>query len=316
MVIRTLEDGLTIISQCKSKTDHWAEAHFGAASIASYFFIKENPLSKETANRIITESEAMVDKHLSTRPANIIATVDSRDAENMILESLDLTIDQLHYVGHNVIYAALSLLALQDLKGRRTKDEIEGISTLLHSFDNTIPGRSWLGYADSEVKKLEIDENDRIPAIENAEDLSEFILNELSSFSIIYRAESHHDLIGHMLTFSHALNILYDLGYVKYFKRGLSPLLQLVKVLRASQNLDPDEPIQLCSPVDRLPLIRAERSEWLPVDHEYWAKDFTHHNWDFGHVFKFSFSFYNHLNRVLMHKSSVIEKFRYIIYIQ
>ncbi|PFA60117.1 hypothetical protein CN931_16330 [Bacillus sp. AFS054943] len=44
-----------------------------------------------------------------------------------------------------------------------------------------------------------------------------FILNELSKFNIIYRAESHHDLIGHMLTYSHAINIMYDLGHVFKF---------------------------------------------------------------------------------------------------
>lgn len=313
---KPLKGGLSIISQCKSSTGDIWEAHIGAGAIASVFFIKENGMSAETVNRITAQSEAMLDKHLFNRTANVAEGIDLWDAEHMILEALEISIDQLHWVGHNVIYAAISLLALRDLGRWGSQDEIEGICALLRSFEKTIPGRSWLGYTASEVKKLQIEESDNNPAIEDAKQLSEFILNELSSFRIIYRAESHHDLIGHMLTFSHALNILFDLGHVTYFKRGLPPLLKLAKVLRASHNLnlDLDHSIKLSSPVDRWPILKAERSEWLPVDHEYWSKDYAQHEWDFGHVFKFPFSFYNHLNRVSERKDSAIENFRFIVH--
>lgn len=75
-------------------------------------------------------------------------------------------------------------------------------------------------------------------------------MNELAAYSVIYRAEAHHDLLGHMLTYSHALNLLYDLGHHTYFHRGLPGLLKIVKVLRASRRLDPAEPIRLISPVE------------------------------------------------------------------
>lgn len=308
-----LKEGLSIISQCKSVTGDVWEAHFGAAAIAGYFFVKENPMPVDTVNRIVAQSETMLDKHLSRGAPHPLVGIDPGDAEKMILESLEPGIDELHWVGHNVIYAALSLLAIQELGGWGTKEEILGISTLIRSFDKSIPGRSWLGYSMSDVRKLEINENDHFPAIGNAGQLSEFILSELSSFHTIYRAEAHHDLIGHMLTFSHALNILSDLGHVSYFKRGLLPLLKLVKVLRASHDLKPKYPIKLSSPVDRQPLIKADRSEWLPVEYEYWSVDYAHHDWDFGHVFKFPFSFYNHLGRVPFRMIKAIENFRYIV---
>lgn len=196
-----LEDGLLIISQCKSVTGDVWEAHFGAAAIAGYFLVKENPMPVDTVNRIVAQSGTMLDKHSSRGAAYPMVGIDPGDAEKMILESLEPGIDALHWVGHNVIYAALSLLAIQELGGWGTKEEILGISTLIRSFDKSIPGRSWLGYSVSEVRKLEIDENDHFPAIANAGQLSEFILSELSSFRTIYRAEAHHDLIGHMLPF-------------------------------------------------------------------------------------------------------------------
>lgn len=308
-----LEGGLSIISNCKSKTGDIWEAHVGAGAIASYFFVKENSLSVDTGYRITSQSEAMLDTHLSARASRPNEEMDQRAAESMLLDALENSIDGLHWVGHNVIYTAVSLLAIQELGGWSTKEEIDGISSLVRSFERTIPGRSWIGYSASEVKKLQVEDSDQFPAIENAEQLSALILTELSSFQTIYRAEAHHDLIGHMLTFSHALNILYDLGHVTYFNRGVPALLKLVKVLRASQNLASEHQLKLSSPVDRWPLTKAGRSEWLPIEPDYWAIDYAHHDWDFGHVFKFPFSFYNHLNRMSFPMPKAIENFRYIV---
>ncbi len=163
------------------------------------------------------------------------------------------------------------------------------------------------------MKRLKINNYDTISSINNPKKLSEFILKELSKFKVIYRAEAHHDLIGHMLTFSHALNILYDLGHTSFFKRGLIPLLKLVEALRGTQNLKVDEPIQLNSPVDCLPLVRKKQAKVLPTEELFWLKDHSCSDWDFGHQFKFSYSYFNHLQRSSEHKDSTIENFRYII---
>jgi hypothetical protein len=310
-----LEGGLTIIAQCKSQTKDIWQAHFGAAAIAGYFFAQENALSDEAVGSITSQALAMLGKHGYTRTANT-PLMKQEDAKEMILLALDESIDQLHWVGHNVIYAALSLLALNELEGWGTKAEIEGITSLLGSFAKSIPGRSWIGYSVSEVKRLELNDKDQFPAIDHASQLSAFILAELSSFRIIYQAEAHHDLIGHMLTYSHALNIMYDLGHVAYFKRGIPPLLKLVKALRVSHDFDqgimPPQ-LQLSSPVDRWPLKPAARSEWLPVENEYWNRDFSAHDWDFGHAFKFPFSFYNHVNRLASCEAAAYDNFRCIL---
>lgn len=52
----------------------------------------------------------------------------------MIIKSLEHTIDELHWVGHNVIYAALSLLAMQELRNWGNHQDIEGITNLILSF--------------------------------------------------------------------------------------------------------------------------------------------------------------------------------------
>lgn len=310
---RILERGLSIISQCKGRTGDIWEAHFGAAAIASYFFVKENLMPAETSARIAAELDVMLRSRAYEHIARSGGELDAETAEKQILAALLPTMDGLHWVGHNVIYAAISLMAIRELDGWGHADDIEGISSLISSFNKTIPGRSWLGYSASDVKRLEVAESDRFSAIQNAEQLSEFIINELSSFQTIYRSEAHHDLIGHMLTFSQALTILHELGHVEYFLKGIPFLQKLVKVLRTSHHINPEQPPKLFSSVDRWPLPLACRSEWLPIEEEYWLQSFQHTDWDFGHTFKFPYSFYNHINRLTTPNLQAVENFRYII---
>jgi hypothetical protein len=116
-----------------------------------------------------------------------------------------------------------------------------------------------------------------------------------------------------MLTFSHAINILYDLGHIELFQRGIKPLLKLVYVLRKSRNLMPNAQIILNSTVDRLPLTKAKQVDTLPLDNAFWLKDYSEFNWDFGHIFKFSYSYFDHLTRVTEYTDNTFEKFCCII---
>ncbi|TBL77405.1 hypothetical protein [Paenibacillus thalictri] len=114
-------------------------------------------------------------------------------------------------------------MAIHELNGWGSTEEVAGITDLILSFKKSIPGRSWIGYSASEVKRMQILDEDGFPTITNPKELSWLVLEQLTKFPVIYRGEAHHDLIGHMLTFSHALNILYDLGHVSFFERGLLP---------------------------------------------------------------------------------------------
>lgn len=310
-----LSDGLTIISACKKETGDIWQAHWGAAAIGSFFFIKNNRLDAETQRRISRQAEEMVRSVQSVRGQNRSAVMEKSTesgAALTILTALERSIDSLHWVGHNVIYSASCLSAIRELGGWGTREEIEGVADLIRSFEKTIPGRSWIGYKTSEVKRLKITQEDHVPTLGTPGDLSAFVLGELASFPVIYRAEAHHDLIGHMLTFSHALNVLHDLGHATFFQRGIVPLLQLVKALRASCSIHLGQPIQLLSAADRLPLHRAVRNEHLPIESEFWAKDYRMHNWEFGHVFKFPHSFYDHLSRIEVQRQAYTEAFRYL----
>ncbi|MCU5572989.1 hypothetical protein OCA42_24390, partial [Bacillus cereus] len=57
-----LKGGLSIISQCKKETNDIWHAHFGAAAIASYFFMKDNNIDEETARNMYSQTRMMLNK--------------------------------------------------------------------------------------------------------------------------------------------------------------------------------------------------------------------------------------------------------------
>lgn len=310
---RLLDDGLTIVSQCLGRTGDIWEAHVGAAAIAGYFFAEDNGLAEETASRIAAEAAEMVRRYGPGPRERTGRDVPADEAERTILDALAASIDELHWVGHNAIYSALSLRAIRELGGWGTAAEIEGIAALVRSFAKTIPGRSWIGYSAGEVKRMKPADEDGFPVIAEPKQLSAFVLGELSAVKTIYHAEAHHDLLGHLLTFSHAINALYDLGHATFFERGVPAVLVLAKALRVSRDLDPSKTIPLRSPADRLPLTPAARAERLPVEPEFWEADYARRDWDFGHLFKFPFSFYDHLGRLDAPMPDAVENFRYVV---
>lgn len=118
------------------------------------------------------------------------------------------------------------------------------------------------------------------------------MLAEAAAFGTIYKAEAHNDLIGHLLTFSHATTLLWRHGHADLFRRASYPVRLLIKILRASQRLGPDTPIRLSSPSDKEPLAEALPLAEDPLTGDYWQLDHARWGWHFGHSFKFPYSFY------------------------
>ncbi|MGG4479495.1 hypothetical protein [Paenibacillus illinoisensis] len=312
---RLLEEGLRVIVSSRERTGDLWHAHYGAGAIAAYFWVRENRLSSLAAGSVTAEAKAMLRKHGVDQESQSARDeiLEREEAEARITEALDRTIGELHWVGHQAIYGALTLKAIRELDGWGTEQDIERMVELIDSFEKTIPGRSWLNTTVKEIRSLQIDDTDNFPRIDGPEQLSRLILDELGAFPAIYQAESHHDLIGHMLTYGHALNILHELGYPALFHKGIPPFLTMIKALRLSREaVHEDGQWTLQSPVDVLPLVPAERSTALPHELEYWLTDRRSRDWNEGHVFKFPFSFYHHTRNGNSFPESW-ENFRYII---
>ncbi|WP_434752566.1 hypothetical protein [Paenibacillus amylolyticus] len=312
---RLLEEGLATIASSRERTGDLWYAHYGAGAIAAYFWVRENRLTALAAGSVTAEAKAMLREHGTHTRQTALPNerMPLEEAEARIADALERTIGELHWVGHQAIYGAISLQAIRELEGWGTVEEIEQIAQLIESFERTVPGRSWVNTTVKEIRHMSLETTDGFPEILHPIQLSQLILEELGAFRKIYQAEAHHDLIGHMLTYGHALNMLYELGYSALFYKGIPPFLKMVKSLRLSRHVDATkEAATLQSPVDVLPLTRAERSHALPHELEYWLTDHRRRDWYGGHVFKFPFSFYHHAkNGEAM--PEIWENFRYII---
>lgn len=71
-----LRDGLSIISQCKRQTNDIWHAHFGAAAIASYFFIKDNNMEEEITRNMYSQTKRMLNKQ------NLGEVIDNKEEIN------------------------------------------------------------------------------------------------------------------------------------------------------------------------------------------------------------------------------------------
>ncbi|MCM3748176.1 hypothetical protein M3223_12505 [Paenibacillus pasadenensis] len=309
--------GVRAIASSRALTGDIWHAHYGAAAISAVLWANSGQLTAVARDAMLVQAEEMavthgIPDHFYTDKAGRLVTVE--EAKTLIAEALDEGIGELHWVGHNVIYAALSLQAIALLEDNIPRSLVQDLADLICSFRSTIPGRSWLGLTTKQVKGLKpslVTDAER-SHFEEPSELSRFVLNELSRFNVIYRAEAHHDLIGHLLTFSHALNVLHDLELTEQRRKGLSAWLVLAEVLRASRNMTEQELLPLHSPVDKLPLQVALRSQLLPAEAEYWSRSYREADWDFGHTFKFASSFYEHIRRAGGSHPKAEESFRRI----
>ncbi|MBO7748878.1 hypothetical protein I8J29_32370 [Paenibacillus sp. MWE-103] len=294
-----LSAGLAVIAGCLAETGDVWRAHYGAAAIASWLFRRDAALAPGAEAAAARQTDAMLAAH--PPGARFLAAADvpvpAAEAERAIADALRGTLDGLHWVGHNFIYAAHAISALRALGGWGSAEAIGGIAGLIARFRGTIPGRSWIGFKAGEVKRLAAASYDAASMPSDPVRLSAAALGELAAFKRIYRAEAHHDLIGHLLTFAHALNALHDCGYADLFRAGVPQWLAIAEALRAGRDLPADASPRLVSPVDRLPLRPAARSARLPAEEAFWTRDYAAADWDFGHVFKFPCSFYDHLRR-------------------
>lgn len=289
-----LRAALSSLARHGERSRKWGDGHWGAAVAAGCFFVEESVADAECALEVERQIALFTAIYADRFTPPIERASPAHDPVGPLLAALDRNIDRLCWVGHNVIYAALSLNAL-----RRVPDLVEavpGVARLTALFDRSVPGRSWIGWTIQQVRDASIDETTW--PLSTPADVSRAVLEELSAFRTIFRAESHHDLIGHLLDFAQAVNLLHDLGHEDLFVRALSPLRRFIFVLRSSQDLVPGQHLAITSPLDRSPLREAPAASMDPLTAAYWRRDFARCAWDGGHVFKFPYAYYDHARRV------------------
>jgi hypothetical protein len=297
-----LELGLTGLGRCASAP--W-EAHFPAAVLAGYYFAAENRLLRETERKLAAQLERLVAaKGELFSPSARTGTLS--DSAAPVVEALAVSIDKFSELGHNAIFAAYALRALTDLGGAGRERTVLDIASVIRQFD-LMPARYWLRLGKGhDPRKFSLPSRTVFTDAATDIDVARIILGELPKFRNVYTQMGSKSHIGHLLTQSQALLTLRKLGWSSLANRGLYSLECRFVLLKDSQE-------HTSSPRSFYRLVT--RSATLPVDAAFWDQDFTPCEWDEGHTFKYTFSFYE-LMRLLPPnevKEAATEKFRYLV---
>lgn len=297
-----LELGLTGLARCVHAA--W-ESHFPAAVLAGYYYAANNRLSPEVEHAMSAQLDRLVaTKSELFKPYPKASTI--ADSSGPITDSLAVSIDKFSELGHNAIFAGYALRALHDLGGTGRESIVRDIALVVRQFDCG-PARYWLRLAKGhDPRKFTLSQ--RTVFTDGIADttLAQIILDELTKFRNVYTQMGSKSHIGHLLTQSHALLTLRSLGYAELANRGFYSLECRFLLLKDSQP-HTSSSLSFYRPATRSPL--------LPSEAAFWQQDFSKCQWDEGHSFKYTFSFYELLNllpRKVGHEPA-LDKFRYLI---
>jgi hypothetical protein len=297
-----LELGLTGLGRCSHAI--W-DSHFPAAVLAGFYFTAKNKLPAETEEKIEMQLNLLIaSKRQLFEPYPDGETI--ADSAGLIVEALEASIDKFSELGHNSIFTAYALRALHDLGGDGRARAVRDIAAGIRQFASG-PARYWLRIGQGhDPRKFSLKE--RVIFTENlpSDRVAWTILAELPKFRNVYTQMGSKSHIGHLLTQSQSLLTLRELGFPQLANRGFYSLECRFTLLKDSQEYTAS-PVSFYKP--------ATRSSFLPGEPDYWTQDFTKCEWDEGHSFKYTFSFYELMNLVTQEKlkAAATEKFRYLI---
>ena len=226
--------------------------HLGAAVLAGYFFGEDhayldNQVFKgiqHELDRIIDGEETIwYDTVKSGVPINDLFESISIEESNQqsisdIAGALSSSIGALRQSGHNVIFGALALRALHDHPELASPSTIEGISKLMHQFDQAVPGRGYFGKEHGWImgNKVTLPENDGIASYQSIEEMNETVMDLL-----IETGSQHRRGFGglfHIINHAAALSQLAQLDFTNLSEQGLKAHHHHVQLWRSLPVLD------------------------------------------------------------------------------
>lgn len=261
----------------------WPEGHFGCAAIAAWMLCSRWLLQPATETALQVELDAMI----ASRPHLFEPLPRERpnpELMGQIVEPLLGNVADLRHGGHDVIYAALALDALATRPELATPAAVQAIRRLIEAVIALGPEGDFYGVDAAEAIPCG---RDLPPSADDAR-LAEAAFAEALVFRPMYYETQ--DIVGHLLTHSHALITLARLGY-------------------AELATDAQEALRTHARRVRLLHTHFDRSLWTPVEPaganplapRFWAADreaMAASDWGNGHFFKFRYQFYDLLNYV------------------
>jgi hypothetical protein len=247
----------------------FVNGHNAAAVMSSVFFCRNEKLEEDTQQEILSHVKA----RLLTKP--IYAPREEEPADQQLVDSLvtdlDAGIDTLRQSGHNIIFAVISLKALQAAPEAATPARVNGLRKMVQSFGTNRRPQDPL-----ENQETFIDLSDEQQFIR-------FVFEEyLKALELYLVGKGHHGFAGHVLTIGHALVELDRMGHKETARKGVEAYWQFVRQARDGADLGGEN-------VKAPPQPRHS-----PLTRDYWIDQEKRQRGEIvsSHLIKYPYSFY------------------------
>lgn len=188
-----------------------------------------------------------------------------------IAKALAVNIDKMRQSGHNVIFSAIAIRALNDHSKFATDAIVGGIEKLIVRFNNEGPGRGYYGKARGWIggNEVKLGEDTDFPAYRNQQDMVELVIDELIQSGAMRRRG--YGGLFHIINHAAALTELSRFGYEKLANRGLAAHHKHVRLWRSLPDVEKEfGPLKSAKHDPRTPAF------WQDADSKQWSAHLTH----------------------------------------
>lgn len=235
---------------CGLANAHRANAmagHLGAAVVAGWFFGEDHhdldervhaAVEKELDRILRGEESFWFDpKKAGVTIGELFEPLPREEPQNELIatitDALSQNIGQTRESGHNVIFAAIAVRALQDHPEYATPTLAGGVRKLIKLFDRTGPGRGYYGKERGWIMgdAVQLPQDDTFPPYEDEQAMAEVVFDEL-----IRSAPVHRQGFGglwHIINHAAGLVELSLYGHKKLARSGLAAHRHHVRLFRS-----------------------------------------------------------------------------------
>lgn len=259
---------------CEQQPGDFQWAHFGAAILATHFFLQDSGLDAAAQVAVVAQAE-----RLAARQSNWLRdpTRSSPADPASVADQLAEGADRLSVIGHDLIFASIALRAMHERPELATNRAVHGLVRLVREINSSGMGGPFVGWDDPEEAHDTPDPT--LPEIESHQELAAVTLERFAQTGPVH-AGNDQGVVHHILTHALALIELDELGYHAASQRGRQAQRTYLTLLTRR----PD-------PAGALPNIDLDCTDLRSAD--WWATDRCGElEWLLGHAFKVPWAFY------------------------
>lgn len=226
--------------------------HLGAAAVAGYFYGEDQsdlPSGvfqgvEGEIERVIAGEEAI---WFNARKAGVTPTElfqpflkeePKPDSVTSIVAALQKNVGTLKQSGHNVIFAAIAVRALQDHEDYATPQIVTGIRKLTEGFNKVPPGRGYYGKEKGWLSghQVELSDENNFPQYQSVQQMADVTIGELIATAAIKK--QGFGGLWHIINHAAAITELERFGFKKVAMQGLPAHHQHIRLWRSLPDVE------------------------------------------------------------------------------